>query len=206
MGSTETAVIRPRKQPRQGRAQATVSSILEATAHILSEAGYDGLTTNHVAARAGVSSGSLYQYFPGKEALVGELVDRHCDRMNALFGEVFLQAQGLSPPELARAVVAAIYGAKRENPELSRVLREQLPRMGRLSRLEQSLAQITELVAGYLEQHRAILRVACPRRAAFYAVELGEALTMASVVKRKGDDADQVIDEITDVVARYLFR
>jgi AcrR family transcriptional regulator len=206
MPSTESALSKPRKLPRQARAQATVTAILEATAHILAEAGYDALTTNHVAARAGVSIGSLYQYFPSKEALVGELMDRHCDRMNALFGEVFLRAQRLSPHELAREVVAAIYRAKRENPELSRVLREQLPRMGRVSRLEQSLAQITEVVESYLEQHRSLLRVESPARAAFYAVELGESLTMTSVIKRRGDDPETVIDEITDVVVRYLFR
>jgi AcrR family transcriptional regulator len=206
MPSVEAASAKPRKQPRQVRAQATVSAILEATAHILSESGYDALTTNHVAAKAGVSIGSLYQYFPSKEALVGELMDRHCDRMNALFGEVFLKAQRLSPQELTREVVGAIYRAKRENPELSRVLREQLPHMGRLRRLEESLAEITSVVASYLAQRKALLRVEDPARAAFYAVELGESLTMASVIKRKGDDADTVIDEITDIVVRYVFR
>jgi len=126
--------------------------------------------------------------------------------MNALFGEVFLRAQRLSPHELAREIVAAIYRAKRENPALSRVLREQLPRMGRTSRLEESLAQITDVVASYLEQHRPLLRVTNPARAAFYAVELGESLTMSAVIKRPHDDPDTVIDEIADVVRRYLFR
>jgi AcrR family transcriptional regulator len=178
---------------------------LEATAHILTESGYDALTTNHVAHKAGVSIGSLYQYFPSKEALVGELMDRHCDRMNALFGEVFLKSQRLAPAELTRAIVGAIYRAKRENPALSRVLREQLPRMGRLRRLEESLEQITEVVATYLEQHKQLLRVKDPKRAAFYAVELGEGLTMQSVIKRPGDDAETVIDEITEIVCRYVF-
>src|SRR4051794_7645834 len=75
-----------RKQPRQARAQATVECILRATAHILVEQGYDRITTNHVAERAGVSIGSIYQYFPSKEALVAALVDRHLDRMVAIIG------------------------------------------------------------------------------------------------------------------------
>jgi AcrR family transcriptional regulator len=195
-----------RKRPSQARAQVTVAAILEATAHILAETGYDALSTNRVAARAGVSIGSLYQYFPSKEALVAELVDRQCDRLNALFGEVFLGAQSLPPQKLTRAIIGAIYRAKVQDPQLSRVLREQLPKVGKLRRLEESLARITEVVAGYLEQHRALLRVACPQRAAFYAVELGESLTMSAVIKRPDDDAEQVIDEITDIVVRYLFR
>jgi AcrR family transcriptional regulator len=205
MTTAETALAKPRKIPRQVRAQVTVSAILEATAHILAESGYEALTTNHVAHKAGVSIGSLYQYFPSKEALVGELMDRHCDRMNALFGEVFLKSQRLAPAELTRAIVGAIYRAKRENPALSRVLREQLPRMGRLRRLEESLEQITEVVATYLEQHKHLLRIEDPKRAAFYAVELGEGLTMSSVIKRPGDDPETVIDEISDIVCRYVF-
>jgi AcrR family transcriptional regulator len=205
MTSAEATLAKPRKIPRQVRAQVTVSAILEATAHILAESGYEPLTTNHVAQKAGVSIGSLYQYFPSKEALVGELMDRHCDRMNALFGEVFLKSRRQAPRELTRAIVGAIYRAKRENPALSRVLREQLPRMGRLRRLEESLEQITEVVANYLEQHAHLLRVGDPRRAAFYAVEIGESLTMASVIKRPDDDPDTVIDEISEIVVRYVF-
>ncbi len=205
MTSLQEPVKKVRKRPRQVRSQATVEAILEATAHILARQGYEALTTNAVAIRAGVSIGSLYQYFPSKEALVGELMDRHCDRMNALFGEVFLRAQGLAPRALARAVVAAIYQAKRENPDLSRVLREHLPRLGRASRLEESLAQITRVVAAYLRQHQASLRLPSPDRAAFYAVELVEGLSMASVLKDRDCDPELAIDEVTDVVARYLF-
>ena len=82
----------PRKQPKQERSQATVEAILTATAHILTEDGYDRLTTNRVAERAGVSIGSLYQYFPHKDALIFALADpvdrrflshqfHECDRM-----------------------------------------------------------------------------------------------------------------------------
>ena len=56
----------PRKRPRQERAKATVETILEASARILVKRGFDGFTTNEVATAAGVSIGSLYQYFPNK--------------------------------------------------------------------------------------------------------------------------------------------
>lgn len=194
------------KKPKQARSKATVEAILQATAHILTEAGYESLNTNAIAERAGVSIGSLYQYFPSKEAIVGELMDRFCDRLSALFGEVFLRSEGLPPKELARAVVGAIYLAKRENPKLARVLREELPRLGRLRRLEENLAVLTEMVAGFLRSHASMLRVASPERAAFYAVELGESLTLASVIKDPVCDPDLAIDEITDVIVRYLFR
>ena len=63
----------PRKRPRQDRSKATVDSILDATARVLVRHGFDGLTSNAVAEIAGCSIGSLYQYFPNKEALVAAL-------------------------------------------------------------------------------------------------------------------------------------
>ncbi len=66
--------IAPRKTPRQARAQATCAAILQAAAHILTGEGRGALTTNRIADRAGVSIGSLYQYFPSKEAILAELV------------------------------------------------------------------------------------------------------------------------------------
>lgn len=180
--------------------------MLDAVVRILKREGIARVTTNRVAEIAGVSIGSVYQYFPSKEALVGELVDRDCERMDALFGDVFLRAQGLPPPELARALVGAVYRAKVENPALARVLREQIPLRGRLCRLEENLARITETVASYLAHHRETLRVGDPARAAFYAVELAEALTMAAVLKPGPSGGDRAVDEITDILVRYLFR
>ncbi len=66
----------PRKNPRQSRSRATVEAIVEAAARILETDGFAGLSTNAVAERAGVSIGSLYQYFPRKEALIGALIAR----------------------------------------------------------------------------------------------------------------------------------
>lgn len=204
MPSPSASLTKPRKRPTQARAQATVEAILRASAHILGAEGYDAVTTNRVAARAGVSMGSLYQYFPSKEAMVAELVDRHCDRMNGLFAGVFMRARHLPPRELTRELVGAIYRAKHEDPKLSRALREQLPKVGRLRRFEESIEDITRVVAAYFEDNRALLRVPCPRRAAMYVVELGEHLTMASISKTPEVDPEVAIDDITDVIVRYV--
>lgn len=68
--------LEPRKTPAQSRAVETVAAVLEAAARILEEQGFAGYTTNAVARRAGVSIGSLYQYFPGKDALTVALIER----------------------------------------------------------------------------------------------------------------------------------
>src|SRR6516225_3163389 len=74
----------PRKNAMQTRSKATVDAILEATARILVKDGYDHASTNRVAEAAGVSIGSLYQYFPSKEALVAALIERHIEEMSQL--------------------------------------------------------------------------------------------------------------------------
>ncbi|MDR5766859.1 MULTISPECIES: TetR/AcrR family transcriptional regulator [unclassified Caballeronia] len=71
---------RPRKAPAQSRSEATVASIVEAAAQVLESEGFEGFNTNAVARRAGVSIGSLYQYFPGKDALIVALIRRESAR------------------------------------------------------------------------------------------------------------------------------
>lgn len=92
--------INPRKVPRQQRSSATVEAILEAAARILERGGLDAFTTNAVAAMAGVSVGSLYQYFPGKEALLAELVRKS---RAVLVGRI--EAIRQDPPETLDALV-----------------------------------------------------------------------------------------------------
>lgn len=75
--------ISPRKQPRQARSTATVEAILEAAARILESAGLAAFNTNAVAEKAGVSVGSLYQYFPAKSALLAALIRRERDSLMA---------------------------------------------------------------------------------------------------------------------------
>jgi AcrR family transcriptional regulator len=75
------AALDARKTPRQLRAIATVDAVMEASALILEHDGYDGYTTNAVAQQAGVSIGSLYQYFPNKDAITNALITRESSRL-----------------------------------------------------------------------------------------------------------------------------
>lgn len=75
-----TGALRPRKTPKQTRAEETVATIVEAAAQVLESAGVEGFNTNAVAERAGVSIGSLYQYFPNKDALIVALIQRESQR------------------------------------------------------------------------------------------------------------------------------
>ena len=114
-----------RKAPRQARSRATVEAVIEAGARILSDHGWAGFTTNKVAEAAGVSIGSLYQYFPDKVALVDAIRRRHLeDSLAAVHGA---SAPEKSLARFAEDLVDAIIAAHQVHPGLHRALLDQAP-------------------------------------------------------------------------------
>jgi AcrR family transcriptional regulator len=195
----------PRKRPRQDRSKATVDSILAATARVLVRQGFDGLTTNAVAEKAGVSIGSLYQYFPNKEALVLALIERHMEEMtSAVLAELTRVAQ-LPMAQAARAVIELTIRAHAVDPELHQVLTEQVPRIGRLAKLRDLDSISQRMVAGLLAARRDELAIRDPDLAAYMLVSTIEAIVHRTAFlypKRLSDPA--LLDEATLMVTRYL--
>jgi AcrR family transcriptional regulator len=110
---------RPRKQPRQARAQHTVNAIIEASARILEEQGHGGFTTNAVAELAGASIGTLYQYFPDKDALLGALIARETSR---LVEEVEAASMVATGRRALDGVIEAAVRHQVRRPRLARLL------------------------------------------------------------------------------------
>jgi AcrR family transcriptional regulator len=147
-----TPMIRPRKQPKQRRSMAMVDAILEATAQVLIQDGYERATTNKIAAKAGVSIGSLYQYFPNKEALVAALNTRlglsELEMIRAKFAEI----GNLPVPQAIAALVTSMVELHRMEPRLHRVLVEQVPRVGDLKKISEIDDRIRDLMRAYLDR------------------------------------------------------
>jgi len=110
--------ITPRKTPRQARSAETVRAILEAAARILEARGFDGYNTNAVAELAGVSVGSLYQYFPGKDALTAALIER--EKAQLLRDVAAIEIT--DPRTALREVIAACAAHQMRRPVLARLL------------------------------------------------------------------------------------
>lgn len=115
-------VVKSRKSPRQQRAQATVEAIFEASARIIEEGGATGLTTNRIAERAGVSIGSLYDYFPNREAILVAMARRMLDEDRQAIGTVLRTAFAAGDSEPERAVVRALIALHGRRPEVRRVV------------------------------------------------------------------------------------
>ena len=93
----------------------------------------DGTTTNHIAEQAGVSIGSLYQYFPNKTAIVAALIQRHADRQLEVLREQVAKIRDVNLAEGVRSLVTAVLAAHRVEPELERILLENVPQTGKLA-------------------------------------------------------------------------
>lgn len=138
----------PRKLPQQDRSKFTVDAILTATAHILTEEGYDKASTNRIAERAGISIGSLYQYFPNKESLIAALRARHVNSMMAVIESKLRDLFDAPIAVVLPKIVKASLAAHAIEPALHKVLHEQVPRLSGT----ESENRMTELLRTYLAQ------------------------------------------------------
>lgn len=114
--------LKARKQPRQARSQATVDAIFEATIQVLLAEGLQRLTTIRVAERAGVSVGTLYQYYPNKQALLFGVLQRHMERVGAAVEKTMTAVEHTPLATMIPAVIAALVREKTSRIDESRML------------------------------------------------------------------------------------
>jgi AcrR family transcriptional regulator len=152
--------IQPRKLPQQRRAQETVEAILEATARVLKGIGYDALTTNKVADAAGVSVGTLYQYFPGKDALLIALMLRVAEKQRADFLASLERLKDAPIADAIAGVLDSILAQTEVDPALSAALMNELPRAGDLGAvMAHNEAHTAKPLRAYLASRRDELAV-----------------------------------------------
>ncbi len=197
----------PRKSASQKRSQATVEALLDATARVLTREGYDRASTNRIATTAGVSVGSLYQYFPNKEALVAALVARHNREMLQLLRNALKEVASLDLATAVRELVRASVDAHLVDSALHRVFAEQVPRMGQLAKIEALKGETFVMVRSYLEQRHNEISVRDLDAATSICVTAVEALTHDFVInepKALDGDRDRFIGEVTRLIVGYL--
>jgi AcrR family transcriptional regulator len=122
--STKSSI---RRRPQQRRARQTVEAILDAAVRILKREGFQAITTNRVAEVAGVSIGSLYQYFPDRPAILEALHQRHIEEIDRLFAHKFIEHAGSPLDELIRALVDAMIEAHTTDSDLYELLLTEVP-------------------------------------------------------------------------------
>lgn len=116
-----------RREPQQRRARQTVDAVLEAAVRVLKRGGSEALTTNRIAEAAGVSIGSLYQYFLDKGAIFAALHRRHIDAIDRMVHATIARHAASSLDELIRALIEAMIDAHSDDPELFELLMREVP-------------------------------------------------------------------------------
>lgn len=214
MATTSRKRLEPRRKPRQARSQATVEVLLAAAARVFARAGYAATTTNHVAAKAGVSIGSLYEYFPSKDAILVALVERHLDEAERELGRAVAEL-GEARPSLEDTIVLLVrtmVELHAHDPGLHRVLFEEAPLP---AKLRARVAQLETVMAG--EVARLLVRHGFDadeaRTAAGMAVQVSESLTHRLVLHDLGpsgrdwrEAAEPHVREISVLLLGYLDR
>ncbi|HHO51383.1 MAG TPA: TetR/AcrR family transcriptional regulator [Deltaproteobacteria bacterium] len=193
-----------RRTPIQERARATVEVLLEATAQILVELGYARLSTNRVARRAGVSVGTLYQYFPNKDALVEALAHRVSEGQAEVIITQLQQTHDQSLEVAIRGLIQGIIASKRVEPELAAALASEVPRNGRLDLEQATLRRVCDVASAALRR-RSDIRPVDPELASFALVH-----SIFAVIQRALQARPELIDDddlgeiLAEMCIRYL--
>jgi AcrR family transcriptional regulator len=202
--TTDKRRLQPRKQPRQVRAELTRQRILDAAAHVFAEHGYAAGTTNRIAEQARISIGSLYQYYPGKDAILAELVTKHLDAGAAA---TQLRQDGELPDsieEIIRLFARTAIDNHLDDPQLLRVMVEQAPRSSELLEKigpyhQARVAYVRDLLDGHPE-----VRITDTDTAARLVVSTVELVTHQLIAAPEPIDVVRYENELVAMLTSYL--
>jgi AcrR family transcriptional regulator len=195
-----------RKQPQQARSRATVTAVLDAMIRILDLEGPDAATTTRVAEVAGISIGTLYQYFSHRDAILDALQDREFERAMEIMQRV-LGAHGAQGPaeDVAREVIRSLLSMHAEAPGLHRVLALEGLRVTPAARVHAFDMRAIGVIRGFLAASPLPIRRKNLDAAAFVVFQSVRASLLARMLESPpGVDDETLTEELTDMLLRYL--
>lgn len=192
-----------RKAPQQERSKHMVDRIVAAGRQVLVEHGYERATTNRVADAAGISPGSLYQYFPNKDAVLSAVVDAYSTEIAEQLTAVVTERLDRPPLELMRASYEGLLEILEANREYVRLMARELPRARVAPHVDQLERRISELVGAYLAVSRPTDRVR-PAVSAWLLVRMVEHLCVQWVLEDPGFSRETLVDELMHLSAAHL--
>jgi AcrR family transcriptional regulator len=202
--------LEPRKPPVQKRSQVTVAQLLTAAAQVFEAHGYAAGTTNRIAARAGVSIGTLYQYYPNKEALAVALRERHIvetgQRLHAWVEHMLAERHGLRAALID--YVSGMLEIHAGQPRLQHILLEETTLPERVHRLWiEAEHEAARSMARLLRRYPAV-RHARPERAGLLVIQTVESLThrYAAHPEQQVIDRAGFVHEVASMMEAYLTR
>jgi AcrR family transcriptional regulator len=200
--------VNPRKYPRQERAKATNDAIIEASTQLLLDQGYDRFTTARAAERAGVSIGSLYQYFPNKAALAAAVIDRCCEEFVVALDRALEGRPRITLAECIGAIVDVVLASHQLAPDLHKVVIDLAPRIGVADRTDAMSRKMAEAIEAVLRMHADEIAPDIDLSIAATIIEtLLVALShRAAMAGGRPGESEVIAAETTCMITRYLAR
>lgn len=193
-----------RRRPKQRRARETVEAVLDAVIRILKRDGYRAITTNRIAEVAGVSIGSVYQYFPDKASIFNALHQRHIDQIDRMVQTKLVEYASSPLADLMRAMIDAMIDAHVTDPELYELLLTEVPHKADGTkefavRLHGAFRLAISSRAHELKKRRDLDMVV------FIVANMVEALSHGAVLRRPATlSLDDAKEEVVSAVLSYL--
>lgn len=199
----QVADFSPKKWPKQQRSRITFEALVEACARLLAQRGYVGVSTNHIAAEAGVGIASLYEYFPDKDAVVAQVADRLVGRVMGRLGGHMNDILSSAPRDGVRLWIDRIYETLADEKELVAVFMYQVPYTNRLP----SVRRITPLLFRFSETARqqAGIELRQPRASLYLIINLVSSTILQLITDPPGDvTREELLRALAERVGEWL--
>ena len=194
-----------RRRPTQERSVQLVEAVLEATAQVLADVGLERTSTNKIARRAGVSIGSIYQYFADKEALIDAVVRDRVRRLEALVTERMMTVMGRPYPEAATAILRASVDFYASEPELARVLIARLSPVSDRPRDRMMAERMHQVAKTYLLRYESELEIEDVDVAAELSTGVvNQFAPRIALLERSPAERERLIRETVRMLSKYV--
>jgi len=207
MNKRKSAGIEPRKEPKQQRSRQTYQVILQGAAQILRRDGFQKFSTNRVAGESGVSIGSLYQYFPSKEAIIAALIDQLFETQYArLKNGLENESPNTGPQEVIRQMLSAYFNINHEDLAFRKALIEQVSTVDKAAVAINFHRSMAELILKFFRTHfKAEVASQNEETVVFILTYMLKASVISSIDEKLKDlNKEFLISEITDMWLKLL--
>jgi AcrR family transcriptional regulator len=200
--------ITPRKEPNQERAKETVETIVAATAHILEKEGFENISTNKIAEKAGVSIGSLYQYFPTKDAIFNFMMERYVKSQTALIDGILENRDtSMDLRSTIGLIISAILETKRKQAKFNKLFVQKLMSFTAYEALNRQDQHLIDLFKRHLEPHRKEIRTENLELQLYFVIQAVKMLPTALLFQDRFSFKEKAVDEeLTELVYSYIVR
>lgn len=195
-----------RKAPKQSRSKETVEAIFGAVTHILNRDGADHLTTNKIAEVAGVSVGSLYQYFKNKESIYEGILLKLTDENLNNFEKTLVEAHphSIEIRDIITLVVKTQFDSFEKMNRVATVLLEYAPKVLPLSHFKKADERIISFLIDLLDKHQIKIRPENKKEAFFVCSQSVRAVMLMSFLSRSAEERQVIMNELIDMLSTYL--